>query len=67
MLGLPLFGWLLLRLDWHRRPACRARGMAAAVALGLILLAGAPPVTRALAAADTAIARYLIGPGSRRT
>jgi signal transduction histidine kinase len=66
MLGLPLFAWLLIRLNWHLQAGLPAPGlMPAAVALGLLLLAVAPPVTRALAAADVAVARYLIGPGSR--
>jgi signal transduction histidine kinase len=38
--------------------------MAGAAFLGLILLLAAPQLTRALAAADISIARYLIGPGS---
>ena len=67
MLGLPLFGWLLIRLQWHVHA-----GVPAPVADGrgrrcwaLILLPVAPRVTVALAAADTAVARYLIGPGSQ--
>ncbi|MGO9216708.1 MAG: sensor histidine kinase [Streptosporangiaceae bacterium] len=66
MLGLPLFGWLLIRLNWHLDAGLPAAGlMPVAVAAGLILLTVAPPVTRALAAADVAVARYLIGPGSQ--
>jgi signal transduction histidine kinase len=66
MLGLPLFSWLLIRLQWHLDAGLPRPGlMAAAVLLGLILLPVAPRVTLALAAADTAVARYLIGPGSQ--
>jgi signal transduction histidine kinase len=66
MLGLPLFGWLLIRLQWHLDAGLPRPGlMAAAVPLGLVLLLVAPRVTLALAAADTAVARYLIGPGSQ--
>jgi signal transduction histidine kinase len=66
MLGLPLFGWLLIRLQWHVDAGLPTPGlMPVAVLLGLILLAGAPPLTGALAAADIAVARYLIGPGSQ--
>jgi signal transduction histidine kinase len=66
MLGLPLFGWLLIRLQWHLDAGLPRPGlMAAAVPLGLILLLVAPRVTLALAAADIACARYLIGPGSQ--
>ena len=39
--------------------------LAAAAVAGLVLLLAAPQVTRGIAAADTAIAWYLIGPGSR--
>jgi signal transduction histidine kinase len=38
--------------------------MIAAEVIGLLLLFAAPQCTRGIAAADTAIARYLIGPGS---
>jgi signal transduction histidine kinase len=65
MLGLPLFGWLLLHVRWHVPgwvPANPAQ-MAAVAALGLLLLIAAPHVTQGVAAVDTAIARYLIGPG----
>jgi signal transduction histidine kinase len=36
--------------------------MAASVAIGLLLLAAAPQLTRGLAAADAALARWLLGP-----
>jgi signal transduction histidine kinase len=67
MLGLPLFGWLLLRYDWQvGGPVPGGAAAAAALSvLGLVLLLAAPRLTRGLAAVDTAIARYLIGPGSQ--
>ena len=66
MLGLPLFGWLLIRLQWHVNAGLpHPLTVAVAVLLGLIVLPVAPRVTLALAAADTAVARYLIGPGSQ--
>lgn len=64
MLGLPLFGWMLFHLKWHVNAAL-PHPVAAAVLVGLILLPVAPRVTLAVAAADTAIARYLIGPGGQ--
>jgi signal transduction histidine kinase len=67
LLGLPVLGWLLPRL-WAGAdigPVLGDRaGLAAAAALGLLLLLAAPQLTRALALADIAVARYLIGPGS---
>ncbi|MDX6392644.1 MAG: hypothetical protein QOJ73_3707 [Streptosporangiaceae bacterium] len=67
LLGLPVLGWLLPRL-WAGADTGPVLGdparLAAAAALGLILLLTAPQLTRALAVADTAIARYLIGLGS---
>ena len=66
MLGLPLFGWLVLRFEWHiggTLPHGPAK-MAAATAVGLAILLAAPHLTQGLAAVDTAVARYLIGPGS---
>ena len=65
MLGLPFFALLLLRYGWHfgGPVPLSTPEMAVATALGLILLLVAPQLTQALAAADTAIARYLIGPG----
>ena len=66
MLGLPLFGWLLIRLQWHVNAGVpHPLTVALAVLLGLVVLPVAPRVTLALAAADTAVARYLIGPGSQ--
>ena len=66
MLGLPLFGWLLIRLQWHVNAGLPHPGtVALAVLAGLVVLLVAPRVTLALAAADTAVARYLIGPGSQ--
>jgi signal transduction histidine kinase len=68
LLGLPVLGWLLPRLwpgaDLGGSVLSRSAELAGAAALGLILLLVAPQLTRALAAADIAIARYLIGPGS---
>jgi signal transduction histidine kinase len=66
MLGLPLFGWMMIRLEWHLDAGLPRPGlMAAAVVAGVIVLPAAPRVTQALATADAAIARYLIGPGSQ--
>ncbi len=66
MLGLPLFGWLLILLRWHVNAGVpHPLTVALAVLLGLIVLPVAPRVTLALAAADTAVARYLIGPGGQ--
>jgi signal transduction histidine kinase len=68
LLGLPVLGWLLPRLwagaDTGGSVLGNPAGLAAAAALGLILLLAAPQLTRALAVADIAIARYLIGLGS---
>ena len=60
ILGLPVLGWLMYGVDVLRNPA----EITATAALGLILLLAAPHLTQGLAVADTAIARYLIGPGS---
>jgi signal transduction histidine kinase len=66
MLGLPLFGWLMIRLAWHLDAGLpRPWLVAAAVVVGVIVLPAAPRVTLALATADAAVARYLIGPGSQ--
>jgi len=59
MLGLPIIGWLMYGVVVPRDPA----EMAATAALGLIVLLAAPHLTHGLVVADTAIARYLIGPG----
>jgi signal transduction histidine kinase len=59
LLGLPVLGWLMYGVVVPRAPA----GLAGTTAAGLILLLAAPHLTQGLAAADTAIARYLIGPG----
>ena len=67
LLGLPVLGWLLPRI-WVGADVgsvlSDSAEMAGAAFLGLILLLAAPQLTRALAAADISIARYLIGPGS---
>ncbi len=66
MLGLPLFGWMLIHLKWHVNAAVPyPMVLAVAVLVGLIMLPVAARVTLALAAADTAVARYLIGPGGQ--
>ena len=66
MLGLPLFSWMLIRLSWHVAAPLPQRWLVyAAVLLGVILLPVAARVTRGVATADTAVARYLIGPGSQ--
>jgi signal transduction histidine kinase len=67
MLGLPLFGWMVLRLDWHVGGWVPPHPwqMAAVSALGLALLVAAPFLTQGVTAVDTAIARYLIGQGGR--
>jgi signal transduction histidine kinase len=67
MLGLPLFGWLVFRYDWHVGGMIPGNAvlLAALSALGLVLLLTAPWLTQGLAAVDTSIARYLIGPGSQ--
>ena len=67
LLGGPFLSWLLLQVEWQDgvvagRPSVllwEAAGMVAGVAM----LLAAPRLTRALAAADTTVARYLIGPG----
>jgi signal transduction histidine kinase len=68
LLVLPVLGWLLPRIwvgaDIAGSALSQPAERAGAAALGLTLLLAAPPLTRALAAADIAIARYLIGPGS---
>jgi signal transduction histidine kinase len=46
---------------WVRSPLA----MAVASLAGLVLLLAAPPLTRALAAGDTAVTGWLIGPGRR--
>jgi len=65
MIALPGYDWLL-RSDttlWGTAtPAPRSPAAVAAIAIGgLILLLAAPQVTRGLAAADTAVARVLLG------
>jgi signal transduction histidine kinase len=68
LLGLPVLGGLLPRIwvgaDLSGSILSHPAELAGAAALGLILLLVAPHLTRALAAVDIAIARYLIGPGS---
>ena len=65
LLGLPLLGWLMLRLSWqvNRAVPLSPAVLAAGCLLGLLLLLAAPQVTHWLAAADTAIARSLLGAG----
>jgi signal transduction histidine kinase len=65
MLGLPLFAWLLLRFQWQAggNVPLNPAEMAGVALLGLVLLLAAPHLTQGVAAVDTAIARYLIGPG----
>ncbi len=66
MLGLPLFSWMFIRLNWHVTAALPHGWLVyPAVLLGVILLPVAAAVTQGLAAADAAVARYLIGPGSQ--
>jgi signal transduction histidine kinase len=69
MLALPGYAWLLPRGStlWSTAtPAPRNPPEVAAVAIGgLILLLAAPQVTRALAIADTAVARFLLGSQDR--
>jgi signal transduction histidine kinase len=68
LLGLPVLSWLVPRIwagaDLSGSVLSRPAELAGAGALGLLLLLAAPQLTRALATADIAIARYLIGPGS---
>jgi signal transduction histidine kinase len=69
MLGLPLFSWGLFEVQWHAGGALEQPAVwgmeAAGLVAGLAALAGAPHLTHALATADAALARYLIGPGGR--
>ncbi len=64
-LTLPLYAGLLPggapSVD-HGRPLTGAGFLAVAVAVGLVALLAAPPVTRGLAAADAALARWLLAP-----
>ena len=64
LFGLPLFAWLIFELQWHigNRPP-HPGVLLVAVLLGVILLLAAPQLTLGMAAVDTAVARYLIGPG----
>jgi signal transduction histidine kinase len=66
MLALPLVLWLELREAWSVQVALPASApeLAAASALGLLLLLAAPRVTQRLAALDAAVARRLIGWGA---
>ena len=65
MIALPGYDWLLPRdttLWSTTTPAPRSAAEVAAIAVGgLILLLAAPQVTRGLAAADTAVAQFLLG------
>jgi signal transduction histidine kinase len=65
MFGLPYFAWLVLHFEWHigGYPLGHPWELVAAPVAGLAVLLAAPHVTRGLVAMDTAIARYLIGPG----
>jgi signal transduction histidine kinase len=65
LLGLPLLGWLMLKVSWHvdRAVPLGPPALAASCLLGLVLLLAAPWVTQGLTAADIAIARSLLGPG----
>ncbi len=64
LLGLPLFSWLLLHERWHVSASVPRLGeMIAGTLLGVFLLPVPAQVTRMLADLDTAVARYLIGPG----
>jgi len=69
MVALPGYDWLLPRGStlWSTAtPAPRNLAEVAAIAFGgLILLLAAPQVTRGLAVADTAIARFLLGSPDR--
>ncbi len=57
--GLPLLGWLKYGVVVPVSPV----QMAGVIIVGLVVLLAAPRLTHGLAVADTAIARYLIGPG----
>ena len=64
LVGLPLFSWLLLHEQWHvSAPVPRLGEMIAGTVLGVFLLPVPAQLTRMLADLDTAVARYLIGPG----
>jgi signal transduction histidine kinase len=64
LFGLPLFGWLIFELQWHIGNRVPHTGVElVAMLIGLVLLPTAPRLTQGLAAVDTAVARYLIGPG----
>jgi signal transduction histidine kinase len=70
LFALPGYDWLLPRDGTlfggsAPIPGAAAR-LAAAAAAGLALLLAAPQVTRALARADVAVARFLLGPGRAR-
>jgi signal transduction histidine kinase len=69
MAALPGYAWLLPRGStlWSTAtPVPRAPAAVAAIAIaGLVLLLAAPQVTRALAVADTAVARFLLGSRDR--
>jgi signal transduction histidine kinase len=69
MAALPGYVWLLPRGStlWNTAiPVPRTPAAVAAIAIaGLVLLVAAPQVTRALAIADTAVARFLLGSRDR--
>jgi signal transduction histidine kinase len=61
---LPLFSFLLLRVRWHIGRAVPNPWLMAVVSVaGFLLLLAVPHLTRGLAVADTAVARFFIGPG----
>jgi signal transduction histidine kinase len=64
LVGLPVFSSLLLHHRWHvYAPIPWLGEMIAGTVLGLLLLPVPAQLTRMLATVDTAVARYLIGPG----
>ena len=67
LLGMPFFSWLILQVKWQDGGVVGRPGAllweAAAVVAGCGVLLAAPRLTLGLAAADAAVARYLIGPG----
>jgi signal transduction histidine kinase len=70
MIALPGYDWLLPRdgtlFGGSASIPSGAAGLAAAAAAGLALLLVAPQLTSAVALADAAVARFLLGPGRAR-